>query len=82
MRMPEPVLRNALLDVRDADVGSRPADTIKLNFNPYGLGGARARHQGHLTNREVVSAWRLAARAHILLIFIIPEQIRCECFWP
>jgi hypothetical protein len=31
-------LRNALLDVRDADVASRPADTIRLNFNPYGLG--------------------------------------------
>jgi hypothetical protein len=38
MRMPEPILRNALLNVRDADAGSRPADTIKLNVNPYGLG--------------------------------------------
>jgi hypothetical protein len=27
-------LRNSLLDVHEADVGSPSADTIKLNFNP------------------------------------------------
>jgi hypothetical protein len=51
------VLRNSLLDVHQADVGSQSADTIKLNFNPCVLRGTRVPHQSYLTNREVVSAW-------------------------
>jgi hypothetical protein len=43
------VLPDSLLDVREADVGSQSADTIKLNFISCVLTGTRAeRHQNDL----------------------------------
>jgi hypothetical protein len=59
------VLRNSLLDMSEADVGSQSADTIKLNFNPCVLRGTRAGIKGIGLIVKSFQLGEVAARAHI-----------------